>query len=146
MKLLKPPHLILLTIAIFVIGVVGWVVYVNKVVSYPLGDRLEYVGKRDFGCYGLCDSAPTSTYYYATDMTVEEVEGYFRGARLVQLYQPDKYQVYTTFYFDNDNYDFNIHYYPTLSDIGEEINLNHSDKKHYIGLAKSKYDTAKKSL
>jgi len=48
--------------------------------EYPLGDKLEYIGKQDYGCRVGCDSAPSSVLFYATDMTKEELKGYFRGA------------------------------------------------------------------
>src|SRR5579862_4408543 len=47
-----------------------------------LGSQLQYVGKQDEGCWWLiCDATPSTTYYFATDMTPEELVGYFRGAK-----------------------------------------------------------------
>ena len=49
----------------------------------PLGDsnKLQYIGKVDYGCW-VCDSMPASDYYYATDMTVDEMIGYFKKATI----------------------------------------------------------------
>jgi hypothetical protein len=62
----------------------GWGVwsYVDSQKTYPLGDKLEYVGKSDYGCFYICSAWPGTTYYYATDMTAEEIVGYFKGAKL----------------------------------------------------------------
>jgi hypothetical protein len=49
--------------------------YATPDVPRPLGDssKLEYIGRTDSGCHGFCDSGPSTTYYYGTDMSLEEV-------------------------------------------------------------------------
>ena len=46
----------------------------------PLGDKLEYLGKKDYGCVWICDSQPGTMYYYETGMTPKEVTDYFKKA------------------------------------------------------------------
>lgn len=80
--------LLLLGLFIVVYGVVAFAAftpqkYHSPDVEHPLGDRVEYVGKEDYGCTrGYCgDTGPGSTYYYATDMSVEQVIAYFKKAK-----------------------------------------------------------------
>jgi pimeloyl-ACP methyl ester carboxylesterase len=55
----------------------AWKYYLRPPQS--LGAQLEYVGKSSYGCWWLaCDSTPGSTYYFATDMTADELSHYFR--------------------------------------------------------------------
>ncbi|HMH70490.1 MAG TPA: hypothetical protein VK502_03745 [Candidatus Saccharimonadales bacterium] len=58
----------------------------------PLGDRLEYIGRTDYGSWlPLSSSSPTGVYYYATDMSIGEVERYFKGAEMVD--QPSNFSL-----------------------------------------------------
>lgn len=41
--------------------------------TYPLGDKIEYIGKSDYGCWYGCDSRPGSSYYYATALSYDEL-------------------------------------------------------------------------
>jgi hypothetical protein len=66
-------------IAVIAFGSIVYQSFSQK--TYPLGDELEYVGKSDYGCLYICSAWPGTTFYYATDMTTEEVVGYFKGAR-----------------------------------------------------------------
>jgi hypothetical protein len=49
-----------------------------------LGPGLEYIGKSNYGCWFVCDSTPASVYYFATDMTQDELKTYFKGATYVE--------------------------------------------------------------
>src|SRR5919202_225124 len=75
----------LIAVGLIILGIAAWLtpwVHLDNTPK-PLGDRLEYIGKFDYGCggfIGMCDSAPGAAYFYATDMKLEEVVGYFRGA------------------------------------------------------------------
>jgi hypothetical protein len=69
----------LVAIAVIIIAVIGWLFFTSQK-TYPLGDKLEYVGKQDYGCWLVCDSNPASTYYYATDMTIEDMTQVFKNA------------------------------------------------------------------
>lgn len=77
----------LLAIGAIVIGVIAWItpwVHLDTRPK-PLGERLEFIGKFDYGCYGgLCDSPPGASYFYASDMTAKEVGQYFQKAVLVE--------------------------------------------------------------
>ena len=49
----------------------------------PLGDKLEYIGRTDYGSWlPLSSSSPTGVYYYATDMSIGEVGRYFKKATM----------------------------------------------------------------
>lgn len=53
-----------------------------------LGPELEYVGKSTYGCYVpyFCWTRPGGVYYFATDMTAEDLKGYFKKAAYVDNY------------------------------------------------------------
>jgi hypothetical protein len=151
MKSLKPPHLILLTIAIFVIGVVGWVVYVNKVVSYPLGDGLEYIGKQDYGCWLVCDANPASVYYYGTEMSVEEVVAYFPKASIiddeeVRAGEAEAIPVTIILKGVNSNNPIYINYYKLGKDQSATFHLSTPRKQHLVSIQDEDYQAAKDSL
>lgn len=57
---------------------IAWWSIVN-VMPHPLGDKLEYLGKEDYGNIFGFDSYPYSIYYYGTNMSEEEVKAYFGG-------------------------------------------------------------------
>jgi hypothetical protein len=57
-----------------------WWAVVNFM-PHPLGGKMEYLGKEDYGNMLGFDYRPYSVYYYATDMQPEEMAGYF-GAKL----------------------------------------------------------------
>jgi hypothetical protein len=71
----------IIILVVLALGFGGWWAYVNFA-PHPLGDKLEYLGKRNYGCIIFCDVGPGSTYYYSTNMSIEEVVRYFRQAKL----------------------------------------------------------------
>jgi hypothetical protein len=131
-------------VGLIVIGVIAWLtpwVHLDNSPK-PLGDRLEYVGKFDYGCIG-CDAAPGAAYYYATDMKLEEVVGYFRGAKLIKLQVESK----STFVqLENGKEKFTFDYYTpkNQSQLGDfEIRFR---DKNMIDIDAKYYATAKDSL
>jgi hypothetical protein len=48
---------------------------------HPLGEKMEYLGKEDYGNVFGFDYHPYSVYYYGTDIEPEDMAGYF-GAEL----------------------------------------------------------------
>ncbi|MDX2776569.1 hypothetical protein PV379_04355 [Streptomyces caniscabiei] len=69
----------LLTGAAIIIALLSWWAWVNFSPK-PLGDKMEYLGKKDYGNVFGFDSKPYSVYYYGTDMDEEEVASYFHGS------------------------------------------------------------------
>src|ERR671932_2317905 len=82
----------------FILWITPWVWYDNS--PKPLGGRLEYVGKKHYGCWlGFCDSNPGTTSYYATDMSLEEVKSYFKKATLHDYSKANSFLDYSTLEF-----------------------------------------------
>ena len=77
-RFIKKHGLLSIAIVLFVI-IGGWLFFASQK-TYPLGDKLEYIGKDDYGCVLMCDSDPASTYYYATDMSVDDIAHAFKNA------------------------------------------------------------------
>jgi len=72
-----------LILGLIIVGAAGFFVYYIIAASpKPLGNKLEYIGKDSYGCWLVCDSNPSSVYYYATDMNAEEVVKYFKKAQI----------------------------------------------------------------
>lgn len=76
---------ILVTAGLIFLSFISWMVY-NSTRSYPLGEKLEYIGKMSGGSYyPLSASKPYTDYYYATDASPEEItKSYFKDARLTE--------------------------------------------------------------
>lgn len=60
-------HKIITILAVIVIIGTAWWAWVNFS-SKPLGDKMEYLGKKDYGNVFGFDYHPYSVYYYGTDM------------------------------------------------------------------------------
>jgi hypothetical protein len=143
-------------LALFVIiGGGGWFLYSRLVPpTYPLGERLEYVGEEKYGCYLICDANPASTYYYATDMSVEEVVMYFKGAVLkndsdYELTTDPKTSPITFSLGTNKNeksIEFYIDYYIDGSEETKNLALKRTSKNHLIIINSGDYQTAKDAL
>jgi len=76
----KKRYLVFGIVAIIVIllGLGGWKVCENlQSQSYPLGDGLHYIGKKDYGAPWV---GPYSVYYYTTDMEPAQLKTYFKNA------------------------------------------------------------------
>ncbi|HEU5122054.1 MAG TPA: hypothetical protein VFT59_04360 [Candidatus Saccharimonadales bacterium] len=142
----------IIAIASVVIGVAAlwlwlapWVWYDNG--PKPLGEKMEYVGKRDYGCWlGFCDSKPGATYYYATDMNVEEVVRYFGKAKLLRTSPADSFHRYSTLEFNTQKADFEIKIYTDKSDESKHINIQEPTKKYMISIPHFDYSVAKEAL
>jgi hypothetical protein len=120
--------------------------YSSPDVPRPLGDKLEYIGKEDYGCTGgLCDSGPSSTYYYATDMSIEEIESYFKKA--ATEHPSDRESSSTRIWLKTSSgKSFIVRYYDDKNTIVEKYNLTASQRKYVISLESTNYETARASL
>jgi hypothetical protein len=128
-------------LVLLAMGFGGWKVY-DSSVPRPLGDRLEYTEKRDYGCAVICDSQPRSTYSYATDMSIEEVIQYFKDASLTR--SVEKSSVFSVIPLrDKQGDEFSLYYY-TPKDALET--LNKTTDQNIIELDAKDYKTAKDAL
>lgn len=94
LKILKTrsSKIIVIIVALFVI--LAAILAVNTYNERPqdLGPELEYIGKRHTGCplplpigyLMLCSAEPGEEYYFGTDLGIEEIEQYFKGATPIQ--------------------------------------------------------------
>ncbi len=117
---------------------VGWWAW-GQFSPKPLGNGLEYVGREDYGCWLICDSAPASVFYYATDMTPEEVVRYFEKAD-VEL-PSESEGVNVRIWLKKDNSSFLVRYYND-----DKIRKFTSKDRKMISVRSQDYETAKASL
>jgi hypothetical protein len=136
-KKLRKLHKVLIVITVLIIGIGGWIAYDNR--PRPLGDEMVYLGKIDSGG-GLFfrDHAPSSTFYYDTDINPQDMAAYF-GASLkypvqgsgdytdVSLAGDDGNFIIT--YHDSSQFQNKKKYTATISADNYEIALKYLKKK-----------------
>jgi len=152
----KRPWLIVVGIICFIfLSLVGWwgySIYADSQKTYPLGDRLEYIGKDSYGCWIICDSNPSSGFYYATDMNINEVVSYFRKAQLdnPEEIRPQDEGVPISFSLTlpNTQNPLYITYYDNAPRYihDSKLNLKTTSKPHLITIDSEDYTATKDSL
>jgi len=139
-------------IATILIAIAAWITYdhFKPAPVYPLGDssKLEYVGNTGYGCWIVCDANPAENYYYATDMSVEEVVKYFKEAKVNE--EPSELNGIVSFSLKTKKSEIiYIDYFPTKSALPKSIGDfagNKTQKKHFIEVPSFKYTITKESL
>jgi hypothetical protein len=125
--------------------------YSSPDVPRPLGDKLEYIGKEDSRCIGVfCDSKPSTTYYYATDMNPEEILHYFKKTTLDYPDTMPDWQTPETILFGlrtphTPNIIY-INYHNNGKVPIKKFDLRDPNKQHVIDINAEDYEAAKASL
>lgn len=133
-------------ILLLCIGLIAYSIFLSKPEpSYPLGSELKYIGKLDYGCDGFCDSSPNSTYYYATKLTVDEVEEYFQKATLHSPTTQESTSVRIWLDSKTHDDDFILSYYDDNSAVVDNVNIKPT-AENVVAIPKSMYTIAKDSL
>jgi len=129
---------------VIVVLLSAWAIWL-QIMPHPLGDKLEYVGKEDYGSWlPLSSTRPASIYYYATDMTPEEVEAYFRKAK---PHHPIDHSQWATRIWLKHGEDFLLIKYYTPEDIRQHDNIPKlNDSRSVVGIASEQYDVARRAL
>lgn len=130
-----PTTSIVVAIVLILIAWWAWVSFSPK----PLGDGLEYLGKKDFGNIFGFDSKPYSDYYYGTDMDEKELEHYFKGASLKSNTPTSPSEMRMTLAFQNEEF---VLYYNQDHTSAPFI----SNKKNMVVISSFHYTLARKSL
>jgi hypothetical protein len=135
-------------VAVLVISIPTIIYFAEKNASektYSLGSQLEYVGKESYGCWLICDSNPSSIYYYATDMNVDQVIQYFRNTSIEQ--QPRTLDGETDFILTTKSgEDISIYYYSDKAKITKDMALKASNRSHIISIPSFHYSIAQKTI
>ena len=126
-------HKIITTFAVIVIIGGAWWAWMNFSPK-PLGDKMEYLGKKDYGNILGFDSRSYSVYYYGTDMDEEELAGYFDAK-----YTPLESMAFKNARFVVDEKEFLFTYQ-------QREDFFKTSKKYIVTLNGSKYPLAKASL
>lgn len=145
---------VVLLIVTAVIRFTPWVQLDNS--PKPLGDRLEYIGKKDYGCggfIGVCDAAPGATYYYGTDMSIEEVARYFKEAETTERpllewsFEEDGTQYRLSFANKKiSGKGFSLNYYDDSGHRVKDYKLLSTSKKFLVELDSQSYQNVKDAL
>jgi len=144
-KLTRKKKIWLGIIAGLVVILLGWWAW-GQFAPRPLGDKLEYLGKEDYGNIFGFDSFPSSTYYYETDMNAEETANYFTKASIVEGPSgTNKWQSFTLRASNGETIYFYI--YPSETFLEEKPHTSFTIEKNYVlSIPDSKYSAAKDSL
>ena|SRR5260370_32679175 len=123
-----------------------------------LGPKLEYIGKEDFGCAPfplvfVCPGPFYSAYYFATNMSEEELAGYFTKAKLNELsrggggvdYAADDIYLKVNFQTNRNPY-FHFYFYYKIQAVLANSRLKSTGKLHIVSITNSDYKLAKESL
>jgi hypothetical protein len=129
----------------------GWIIYMTYFTTYPLGDKLEYIGKSYVGYLPFSDSNFGASYYYATDLSSQEVIEYFNKAKIDNPEDSPKdndqreYQTFSLVAPDN-RYIF-IQYHANGPEYTKGFfGLRQTNKQHVVVITDKDYQKAKDSL
>jgi len=148
-------QLIMLGIIVGIIGILLFSatrVYFSVERPTNLGSKLEYVGKVDNNCFPSCGDPLGATYFFATDMTVKELRGYFKGAKAdsteMRGYDSGIESYFTTisYHIDPDR-PFYINYYPDSKErLMTVYHLASTRYLHVVSMNSLGFSNAKQAL
>lgn len=145
---------LVLTAVLIIVAVIG----VNIIQNQPqdLGPELEYIGKRHTGCplplplgyIMLCSSEPGEEYYFATDLSNEELKTYFKNAHFVEQLTPTRGTApdynYEYVEFKNSAGSFTFFYYDNTTNVRSAFKLKPSVKTHIVSIDEKGLSIARK--
>jgi hypothetical protein len=148
-KFTSKPHLsrkkktwLTVIVGILVISLSWWAW--NEFVPRPLGDKLEYLGKKDYGNLLGFDSFPYSVYFYSTDMEASEAVEYFAKGHIID--EPST-QKETSFTLQTSNGEtFRVSFYTKDAFEDKYSNLPKPKNDYVLSIPSFKYNVAKDSL
>lgn len=138
-----------------IVAIIG--IFIYQIVTTPrnIGPKLEYIGTYNAGCewwempfyLGWC-AGPSNAYYFATDMSENEIQNYFKNAA------PSQNENKTTgsstnyafkeldFHLKNGGV-FAFYYYDNTQAVIDELDLHKTTKNHIISISADDYQKAK---
>ncbi len=149
-NLLKSKKFIFIT-GLAVLTLLTFATYKFITAPRDLGPKLQYIGTVDTGCpwwfrVFFCDQRPGQDYYFATDMNLDEIKGYFKGAEIIEESKDGFAEYPTTFYtieFLSGNRSFSINYYmDKANELGKKT-LKQTSLKNIISISDYDYNVAK---
>lgn len=133
----------LAVVAGLMVVVLGWWTW-DQLAPRPLGDRLEYLGKEDYGNIIGFDSRPYSVYFYETDMDANEAVEYFTNTSVVEKPGTSASTSFTLKAASGET--FRVNFY-TKDFFEEKYNTLPKPEHNYVlSVPSFKYDIAKGSL
>lgn len=127
----------------------SWVKFSPK----PLNDEAVYIGRRTTGCLiPLCGSNPADEFYYATDLSTDEItEEYFGRAVVVSGPEYNSQSISNNWTMTFENIEskerFSVTYFTKGKAMSDYLGLNLNGKNNLILISdRSDYNTAKDSL
>ena len=116
-----------------------------------LGPAVEYIGQDQLRCYfwGLmCDSGAYKVYYFATNLTEEQMKEYFKGAKYVTSGAGTGSDfTYDTLTFQTpDGRYFGIDYYHNVQPSKINNGLKQTNESNGVSMSDNDYAIAKSAL
>ena len=140
-------HRIITLLALIALVLTAWWAWVSFSPK-PLGDKLKYLGKEDYGNVFGFDSKPYSVYYYGTDMDERDIAHYFKDISTVKELARESGDGYSApiFSFQSSHGEFTlVHYSTNLDAVMRGRNFKNT-KKYLVSIIDSDYSTALQSL
>lgn len=139
----------ILGLAVIWIAWMSWVKFGPK----PLDDEAIYIGRRTAGCLiPLCGSNPSDEFYYATDLTIDEVKNsYFNNAIVVSDPKYNSQSISNNWAMTFENIEskeqFNLTYFTKGKAMADYLGLDLHGKTGLLLVSdRSDYNIAKDSL
>lgn len=126
--------------------VVGWIMYNTR--TFPLGDRMEYIGKIEGGGWiPPSSSYPHTTYYYGTDLSAMELVDYFGKAKLVSEVKDDSYQYEFVLDTPDGSVAITAHKHRAVPSSGyANFQFSKTDRRYLIEIQDYDYELLRQSL
>lgn len=142
--------IILLALTVIIISLLTpgiWARYSAK----PLGNDLDYIGMRSVGIFLVAPQH--DNYYYATDLSLDEIKNYFSKAEVISGPSETSYagsgDHFWGMTFENTDTGeaFGLTYYINSRQVADSYNLDLKGRSNLIVVTdRSNYNTAKDSL
>jgi hypothetical protein len=120
-------------------------------VSHPLDDKLEYLGRYEYGCNFFCGSHPSETYFYATDLTPPNLAQHLSHASLLSPSKIDNWKEKgPSFSLEFETPEvakaFSVDFTMDGTQKVKQFNLRKTTKQYVISFDAKYYQAAKDSL
>lgn len=137
----------LIVMASFILGFLTFD-HLNKQ-PRDLGPELEYIGKSEYGCWmpGFCDSGPATSYYFATNLSLEELKTYFKDAKPISSLNIDQpLQTPKRLFFTTNGDKWVIVYYSAQEVLEKNPEVARTKKPFVISMDSSTFPKARRGL
>lgn len=129
----------------------------NAIHPANLGNELDYIGQRTYGCFlWWCDSPNSTEYYFATNLSEEQVNAYFKGATYVPVPNDGggmgtgvgggSFIFHSLTFKMANGASFYLNYYHGIKPTQMDFGLKNTDKSYGISMTDQDFRAAEQAL